>query len=234
VPVRQHCRSRRIVALRDLGYRAVAVGAQGVGGVVENGRDSGLECRDVFGIGTGRGQHRDLQTSDFQVGRDQQILHVVEPQATRTTPGAQPFFFARMSAKLIRQICDVVGILRVELLAGLGEQERQRIRHPQLRTDSDPIEALEIVGWRDEDHAIASQAPAGAHHRVGPVEAAPVEGAAPGPFDEPFSAGLDPGAVAHHNLTGPALGYGGWSSSSAIRLSPSQIRACGFPALGSS
>ena len=27
---------------------------------------------------------------------------------------------------------------------------------------------------------------------------------------------------------------GGWSSSSAIQLSPSQIRTCGFPAYGSS
>jgi hypothetical protein len=35
-------------------------------------------------------------------------------------------------------------------------------------------------------------------------------------------------------LTEDVRKTGGWSSSSAIRLSPSQIRTCGFPAYGSS
>ena len=50
------------------------------------------------------------------------------------------------------------------------------------------------------------------------------------------------GSLIPYNVTGEpqdvpsarSLAEGVWSSSSAIRLSPSQIRACGFPALGSS
>ena len=61
-----------------------------------------------------------------------------------------------------------------------------------------------------------------------------------------FNRGSTHRLVRHHGSEDNTLGpddckaYGpwprrrGWSSSSAIRLSPSQIRACGFPALGSS